>query len=277
VEVLARATVPIGAIATVHLGGRISPLVKLREIADAHGCMLIEDACHAPGARYVKDGVRCAIGGCSDSDFAVLSFHAVKHIAAGEGGAVCTNDDAAAKRMRRLRTHGMIRTPQDFETPPEANAPWYYEMQELGWNYRSTDIQCALGRSQLRRLNDGIAERRRLVARYEQLLGNIRHLRLPEPPAQPEEHAYHLYAVAIDFEAIGKSRGQVMSELAAKGIGTQVHYVPLYRQPYYRRAGHTSLPGTEAYYAQTLSIPLYLGLDNNDLDVIATAIRDVLA
>jgi dTDP-4-amino-4,6-dideoxygalactose transaminase len=179
--------------------------------------------------------------------------------------------------MRRLRTHGMIRTPKDFETPPEPNAPWYYEMAEIGWNYRSTDIQCALGRTQLKKLDAGLRERRRQAAKYQELLGQMPHLHIPQQPKQAEEHAWHLYAVSIDFKAVGKSRGQIMTELAQRGIGTQVHYIPLYRQPYYRRMGHQPLPGTEAYYAGTLSIPLYPGLTDPDQAEIAGAIREVLA
>lgn len=274
-KALASAPFPIGAIATVHLAGRVSAMAELRKIADAHGCMLIEDACHAPGTTYDGgDGQRHKIGSCAHSDFAVFSFHAVKHIAMGEGGAVCTNDSVVAERMRKLRSHGMSR--KDFETPPEVNAPWYYEMNEIGWNYRASDIQCALGRTQLHRLDSLVAERRRIAKRYDRLLGQMPHLRVPEP-AHPEEHAYHLYAVDIDFKAVGKTRGEVMTALAKLGVGTQVHYIPLYHQPYYRRAGHKPLPGTEAYYAGTLSIPLYLGLTDGDLEIIAGALRDVLA
>jgi len=275
-KALAQSKFPVGAIATVHLGGRVSDIVELKRIADEHGCLLIEDACHAPGAAYRDDGRRFKVGACAHSAFAVFSFHAVKHIAMGEGGAVCTNNAAAAERMRRLRTHGMSRAPESFQYAPEPNAPWYYEMAEIGWNYRATDLQCALGRSQLRRLHQGIAERRRLMGIYERLLGNLGKLRLPAPTAHLDENVAHLYPIKIDFAAVGKSRGEVMSALAQKGVGSQVHYIPLYLQPYYRAQGHRPLPGTDRYYAETLSIPLYPGLEEEDLSAVAAALKEVL-
>ena len=269
--------VPVAAITAVHLAGRPCDMIALRDVADAFGCVVIEDACHAPGAVYRdRAGSSFAVGACRHSDLSVFSFHAIKHIAMGEGGAVCTNGADRAARMRLLRDHGMSRDPGTWQFAPEAETPWYYEMHEIGYNYRVTDMQCALGRSQLRRLEEGLSQRERVASAYYEHLENVPHLRLP-PPAGPRGHAWHLFPVAIDFAAVGKTRGQVMAALKARGIGTQVHYIPLYRQPYYRAQGHKPLANAEAYYEATLSLPMYVGLGDADVAEIAAAVKDVLA
>ena len=188
-----------------------------------------------------------------------------------------TNDPVLAERMRQLRNHGMVREPDAWQYPPEPSAPWYYEAPALGFNYRITDFQCSLGRSQLRRLADSLASRRRIAAHYDKLLAGLKYLRTPKPVEDPEGHAWHLYPVAIDFAALGRTRGEVMVMLAERGVGTQVHYVPLYRQPYYRALGHRPLPGAEAFYAQTLSIPMYPQLTDADVQEIAQAIRETVS
>jgi len=277
-ETLRRTQVPIGCIAPVHLAGQPCDMPGLQAVADAFGLAIVEDACHALGATY-RDaaGQQYRVGACAHSTAAAFSFHAIKHAAMGEGGAVCTNDAPVAQRMRRLRSHGMVHDPEEFQFEPEFSAPWYYEMAELGFNYRLTDIQCALGRSQLARLSDGLAERRRIAALYYGLLAELRHVRLPTPVQDPEGHAWHLFPLAIDFAAIGKTRGQVMRELAARGIGTQVHYIPVCTQPYYRVLGGVPLPNATYYYDRTLSIPMYPALSDEDVDTIAAHIRAVLA
>ncbi|MHA1570406.1 MAG: DegT/DnrJ/EryC1/StrS family aminotransferase, partial [Alphaproteobacteria bacterium] len=254
----AHTTTPIAAIATVHLGGRVSDLAGLREIADAHDCVLIEDACHAPGATYHDaEGATHGAGSGHHAHMAAFSFHAIKHIAMGEGGAVTTADPGHVAKMRALRSHGMSRQPEDWRHPPEPDAPWYYEMADLGYNYRLTDFQSALGRSQLRRLDSSLKKRRHIAAYYDQHLADIPHLTCPPQPAQTSTHAWHLYAIAIDFAALGKSRGDIIRALGDQGVGSQVHYIPLFHQPYYRQPNPRPLPGAEAYYAQTLSIPIY--------------------
>ena len=275
---LATSPHPIGAITAVHLAGRPCDLAALRAVADAHGAVLVEDACHAPLARYADGaGGTAVVGACAHSAAATLSFHAIKHIAAGEGGALLTNDDRLAAAVARLRSHGIARDPDRWQAAPEPDAPWYYEMDEPGWNYRLSDLNCALGLSQLGRLADGIAERQALADRYDDTLGNLGWLSTPPPPAVPGGHAWHLYPAAIDFPALGLTRGQAMRRLAEQGIGTQVHYIPLYRQPYYARAGHALLPGAEAYYARTLSLPIYPGLPATAVDEIAAAVRSLAA
>ena len=271
------ADVPVGAMTAVHLAGRPCDMPALRALAEARGMALVEDACHAPLARYRDyDGESHAVGACAHSDAAILSFHAIKHIATGEGGAVLTNNPEIASRARRLRNHGMIREPAEWQAPPEPEAPWYYEMDELGWNYRASELQCALGRTQLAKLEAGIARRREIAGRYQEYLGNLPHLRCPPWPTSSDGHVWHLYPIAIDFEALGRTRGEMMRALADAGIGTQVHYIPLYKQPYYAANHSAPLAGAEQYYAQTLSIPMYAGLTDVDVDEVVAAIRAVL-
>ena len=267
-------TVPIAAVAVVHVGGRACDMAALRALTAERGVALVEDACHAPLATY-RDGAGKlhTVGGCAHSDAAVFSFHAIKHIAMGEGGALLTNDDRVADAARLYRNHGMTRDPDQWTSAPEAEAPWYYEMHDVGWNYRATEMQCALGLSHLDRLEDGIRTRRRIAARYDRLLAGLNHV---ATPPRDDGNVWHLYPVAIDFAAAGKSRGRVMNELAARGVGTQVHYIPVNRQPYYAALGVAATPHADAYYQRPLSIPIYPGLSDGDLEIIADDIRAVL-
>jgi dTDP-4-amino-4,6-dideoxygalactose transaminase len=264
----------IAAVAVIHLGGRPCDMPALRKLTAERGVVLIEDACHAPLATYpaAANSVH-QVGACAHSDIAVLSFHPIKHVAMGEGGAVLTNDPAIADRIRVLRNHGIVRDPDAWMHPPEADAPWYYEMHEIGWNYRACEMQCALGISQLSRIGEGIARRRAIASRYRRRLSDVNYLALPP---HDEGHVWHLFNAAVDFASIGKTRGRVMRELAARGVGTQVHYIPVHRQPYYAALGSHFLPGADAYYAKTLSLPMYIGLEDRDVDEIADAVRTVV-
>ncbi len=267
---------PIHAIAPVHLAGLACDMPAIREIADEFGCKIIEDAAHAPGALYRDShGTDHRVGACRHSDALIFSFHAVKHIAMGEGGALLTNDPDVADKARLMRNHGMNRNPNDWQHAPEPGAPWYYEMQELGWNYHIPDILCALGRSQLQRLEEGIERRAHMVALYEKLLRGINNITLPPQLPEGYRHAWHLYPLAVDFAAIGMTRSEVMDKLAARGVGTQVHYTPLYHHPYYRQES-SPFPGAEAYYANTLSVPLHPGLTDDDISDISNSIKAVI-
>jgi UDP-4-amino-4,6-dideoxy-N-acetyl-beta-L-altrosamine transaminase len=269
----------------VHMAGQSCDMAALGEIARRSGIRLVEDACHALGSfARAGDGRRIAVGSCADADFACFSMHAVKTIAMGEGGAVTTNDPVAAERLRRLRNHGMVRDPASFERPGQAFAPdarpnpWYYEMPEIGLNYRLTDIQCALGRSQLGKLAPFVAKRQQLVERYDTAL---RHLSPRVRPlarrTQAADTAWHLYVVLIDFDGIGLDRATVMSRLRDRGVGTQVHYIPLYRQPYYEaRYGARAMPGAERYYARALSLPLFPAMTEDDVDYVAACLEETL-
>jgi UDP-4-amino-4,6-dideoxy-N-acetyl-beta-L-altrosamine transaminase len=265
---------PIAAVTAIHVGGRPCDMPALRKLTRDMGVALVEDACHAPLASY-RDlaGETHHVGACAHSDIAVFSFHPIKHVAMGEGGAVLTNDDKIAEKARSLRNHGMLRDAKCWTNAPEPEAPWYYEMHEIGWNYRASEMQCALGLSQFGRLEVGIERRRQLASRYGRLLASFNHL---TPPPVSDGHVWHLYPVAIDFDAVGKQRGQVMRELAAHGIGTQVHYIPVNRQPYYETLGKSATPHADAYYRRTLSIPMYPGLTDQDVETIVDGLRHVL-
>lgn len=273
------------AVFNVHLAGQTGDLAGIFSIARHNDLRIIEDACHALGTRYSNgDGEEHPVGSCRFSDLTCFSFHPVKTIAMGEGGAVTSDDPALAAIITRDRTHGMNRDPEDFVLENEAfdgshNAlPWYYEMEAPGLNYRIPDVLCALGESQLKKLQKFSARRRELVASYDAILSRLSpHVQLlaRTPNVTP---AWHLYALLIDFEALGVSRANVMRELASSGIGTQVHYLPVYRQPYYRELSPMlKLAGADEYYRRTLSLPLFPGMSDDDprrvVDALAKALK----
>jgi dTDP-4-amino-4,6-dideoxygalactose transaminase len=214
-----------------------------------------------------------------------FSFHPVKHVAMGEGGAIATSDQDLADRLRRFRNHGMTKTElvqrEMAEDPGGGTNPWYYEMHELGYNYRVTDIQAALGLSQLQRLGWSISRRNELAFCYHRLLAQA----FPEGEVRPLHsrgevvHAYHLFVVAIDFEKCAVGRAEVMTRLREAGIGSQVHYVPVPLQPYYRNyagTGPGDFPGAEAYYARALSLPMYPDLSDSDLERVVAELHRIL-
>ncbi len=232
----------------------------------------------------VGAGASGAVGDCRWADYTVFSFHPVKTVAMGEGGAVTTNDAALAARMTSLRNHGMARTADAFSLPEQAFAadgsahPWYYEMQELGFNYRACDLQCALGLSQLSKLKRFTARRRRLAGLYDERLAGLLPQLRPLGRTPGVIAAWHLYSVLIEFEALGLSRDTVMNRLRAEGIGSQVHYIPVPWQPYYRRRYPVpALPGAAAYYARTLSLPLYPAMADHDVGRVVDALTRALA
>lgn len=277
-QVLQNPPFPIAAIAVVHMGGRPCDMTALKKISDEYDCLLIEDASHGVGASYLRgDGERVQVGACADSDLATFSFHAIKHIAMGEGGCVTTADEHMAEKMRHLSCHAMSRDSKTWATQPESASPWYYEMDQLGWNYRLTDFQCALGISQIPHIADHRKEREASATLYDACLSGTAHLELPAPRDGGIEHAWHLYTVFIDFAALGKTRGEVMAELAGWGIGSQVHYIPLYHQPYFKKWAVGHLLGAEQYYDKALSLPLYLGLNKTDINYISKTLKDILA
>jgi dTDP-4-amino-4,6-dideoxygalactose transaminase len=202
----------------------------------------------------------------------------------GEGGMITTNDPALAEAMRRLRSHGMVRDPARFEQPLEALSAagqvnsWYYEMPEIGYNFRASEINSALGLSQLGKLDRFLARRRALAARYDEALAPLAPLLRPVPRQPGGESGWHLYVVRIDFAAAGMEREMLMARLRDQGIGTQVHYLPVHRQPYYRRRyGELALPGADAYYARCLSLPLFPGMADDDVDFVADTLKRELS
>lgn len=260
------------AIIPVHLTGRPVDLEVLSAFARERGAAVIDDAAHALGARLRGT----PIGGAPWSDMSIFSFHPVKHATTGEGGAVVTSDDELAARVRTFISHGMVREPERLESP--SPGPWYYEQQDLGYNYRITDIQCALGTSQMARL-EGFVERRRHLARlYEARLAEHSAVELNDPGPDGSESAYHLFGVLIDFEGLGTTRAAVMEGLRERGIGTQVHYIPVPAQPYYRRLGYDPAPltGAAEYYRRTLSLPMFPAMEDGDVDRVCDALDEVL-
>jgi UDP-4-amino-4,6-dideoxy-N-acetyl-beta-L-altrosamine transaminase len=260
---------PIGAILPVHLRGDVAELPALRKIADAAGAALVEDACHALGSRMTFDNVPARAGDGRWGDLAVFSFHPVKALTTCEGGMITTADPRLAERLKTLRSHGMIR-------PPGAD-PWWYEMPELGFNYRLPDVLCALGLSQLAKLPRFIERRRALAKLYEAALAPLKPtVWIAERPPWSDP-ALHLMTVLIDFEAAGVARREVMEALKAHGIGSQVHYIPVHRQPYYTaRYGLADLPGADAWYAHCLSLPLYPAMEDGDVDRVVAALGEAL-
>ena len=262
------------AIVAVHLGGLPADLAELTQLARRRRLRIIEDACHALGATY-----RGRLIGGGDSDAVVFSFHPVKHITTGEGGAVVVRDARVKQRIDRLRQHGIERDPERMDTPPEGR--WAYEVQELGWNYRLSDLSCALGLSQLARLDKFLAARRSLAAQYRtELTRAFGTVVGTQPELADRESAYHLFTVAIDFARHGTTRDRVMEQLADLGVGTQVHYVPLLQHPLHaaRNPGERTRPrlGADHYYARTLSLPLYPTLTPADVTHVVDALHTVL-
>jgi UDP-4-amino-4,6-dideoxy-N-acetyl-beta-L-altrosamine transaminase len=257
----------------VHLNGRVCDMAELAAVASEGGLCLIEDACHALGVE--------GIGATTYSEFACFSTHPVKAIATGEGGVVTTANASFAKRMRVLRSHGMVRDADVFDNVDQAfdNSepnPWYYEMSEVGWNYRMPDPLCALGISQLAKLQRFQLRRRQIVEMYDSLLAPLAPAVRPVPH-NGGPHGHHLYALLVDFPAIGLSRKNVMEHLRSKGIGTQVHYLPVHRQPYYqRRYGELMLAGADAYYSRCLSIPLFPSMSDDDVHCVAEVLSHLV-
>jgi UDP-4-amino-4,6-dideoxy-N-acetyl-beta-L-altrosamine transaminase len=271
------------AVFPVHLTGQTVAMPEIAQIARHEGLKVVEDACHALGTTYRDKNETVTVGATAHSDLACFSFHPVKAIAMGEGGAVTCRDPALAARISRLRNHGMERRPDALEYPNEARdpagraKPWYYEMPEIGLNYRASDIHCALGLRQLAKFERFMAKRRELTARYDEALADLAPVVRPVRRVPGCDPVFHLYGVLIDFSAVGRSRAEVMGALKERNVGTQVHYVPVHRQPYYRkRYGDIDLPGARAYYERCLSLPLFPGMELDEVDQIADALRTVI-
>ena len=268
----------------VHYGGYPCDMEEISRIAKEHDLIVIEDACHAIGAEYSHDGEWTTVGSCAHSDMAVFSFHPVKHITSGEGGAVTTNDEQYYKKMLLFRNHGMIRESDEFidrelafDEHGNLNV-WYYEIRDLGYNYRITDFQCALGISQFKKLDRFIARRREIAARYDTVFADIPGMGLP-PKDDKKRHAYHLYPLLIDYSRLKVTKAEFFNSLRALGIGVQVHYVPVHLLGYYRERygyGPGCFPRAESFYDKVLSIPIYPKLTDEDQDYVIEKILETL-
>ncbi len=264
----------VAAVIPVHYGGFPCEIEQIAEITGRSETALIEDACHALGARWRdRQGSWHRVGDCSRSDMTVFSFHPVKGITTGEGGAVTTNERRYYQQLLGLRSHGIVRRQQVRET---TRPGWYYEVQSLGFNYRITDLQCALGHCQLQKVGRFLERRAELAQCYRARLSKVAGVGLP--PVRPDrESANHLFAVRINQSVA--SRDWVYEELAARGIGTQVHYIPVHLHPYYRQRlglGWGDFPAAEAFYREALSLPLYPSLSAGEQAQVVEALTAVL-
>ena len=255
----------------VHFAGQSCQMQDIHHLSMTYGFTIIEDAAHAIGGQYQGQPV----GSGKYSEMTVFSFHPVKIVTTGEGGVVVTNREDLYQHLLRLRSHGITREPALMTQPAEG--PWYYEQLELGFNYRMTDLQAALGASQMQRIEGFITRRRELVARYNQLLAKFP---LVLPHQHPEaQSAWHLYVIQLDATRTTKTRSEVFESLRAHQIGVQVHYIPVHTQPYYRQLGFApgDFPVAEAYYAQAISLPLYADLTDAEQDRVVRVLADALS
>jgi perosamine synthetase len=269
-EVSRRLSSRTKAIIAVDYAGHPAALAELRAIAKASGALLIEDACHALGAEY--QGKR--VGGIAD--MTVFSFHPVKHLTTGEGGMVTTNDAALAETLRRFRNHGIS---SEARQRQEAGQ-WFYEMVLLGFNYRLTDIACALGLSQMKRLDVNLSRRRKIAAEYAQAFGD---LPVVIPPVRANVNpAWHLYPIRLNLEALSAGRTEIFRALRAENIGVSVHYIPVHRHPYYQErfpatSGKGICPVAENAYERLISLPMFHSMTAKDVDDVIRALHKVVA
>jgi UDP-4-amino-4,6-dideoxy-N-acetyl-beta-L-altrosamine transaminase len=253
----------------VHLCGQSCDMARIHALSKRYGFLIIEDASHAIGGRYLNK----PIGGCTYSAITVFSFHPVKIITTGEGGAATTNDPNLADTMQRLRSHGITRDPAQMTKPPDG--PWYYQQIDLGFNYRLTDMQAALGLSQLRRLDQYVNQRHSLAKNYDRLLQD-------KPVVIPFQHSdcyssFHLYVVRLQLDEMRVGQREVFERLRSNGIMVNLHYIPLYKQPYYSKSpSRVEFPEAERYYKEAVTLPLFPTLDaqvlENIVDVMFTPI-----
>ena len=255
----------------VHFAGQSCDMREIGRLAEEFGFSVIEDASHAIGGRYLDRPV----GDCAYSSITVFSFHPVKIVTTGEGGMAVTNDAELAARMRLLRSHGVTRDPSLMKGPSQG--PWYYEQIELGYNYRMTDIQAALGTSQMQRINDFVRMRHAIADRYDKELAGLPVV-LPWQSSNCHS-AYHLYPVRVDPLRTRPRREEAFARMRAAGIGVNVHYIPVHTQPYYRMLGlkDESFPVAERYYAEAISMPMYTGLTDEQQTTVIKALKEACA
>ena len=254
----------------VHLCGQSCDMEAIHALSQRYGFRIIEDASHAIGGKYKGQYV----GNCRYSDITVFSFHPVKIITTAEGGMALTNDPALAERMELLRSHGITRNPAKMTHEPDG--PWYYQQIDLGFNYRMTELQAALGVTQMKRLDRYVSRRHELARRYDSLLAGL-------PVTTPWQHedsysALHLYVIRLQQDLIGRPHRQVFEQLRESGIGVNLHYIPIHAQPYYQQMGFSSgeFPQAERYYTEAVSLPLFQTLTNEQQDKVVAALEQAL-
>ncbi len=254
----------------VHLCGQPCDMEGIHALSQRYGFKIVEDASHAIGGKYKNE----PIGNGHYSDITVFSFHPVKIITTGEGGMALTNDLQLANQMQLLRSHGITR--DSTKMTHVADGPWYYQQIDLGFNYRMTDLQAALGLSQMSRLDEFVLKRHVLANRYDQLLANM-------PVVKPWQHqdgysGLHLYVIRLKLDQIAKTHLEVFEFLRSEGIGVNLHYIPIYKQPYYQRLGlvQNNCPEAENYYSEAISLPMYFGLSESEQDYVIEILKKVL-
>ena len=264
-EIKPRVVVP------VHLAGQSCEMDKIYKLSQKYGFKVIEDASHAIGADYKETKVGC----CKYSDMTVFSFHPVKIVTTGEGGMVLTNDKDLYEKLVLYRSHGITRDPKLMTGT--ADGPWYYQQIDLGFNYRMTDMQAALGYSQMKKVNEFVSKRRYLAKRYNELLKNINGIQLPDQN-EDTKSSWHLYVVRVDFSKISKTKNQIFAEMKEKGICLNLHYIPVHTQPYYENLGFKGgdFPNSEKYYEEAFTLPLYYSLTDEQQDHIVKSLVEVL-
>lgn len=253
----------------VHFSGQPCNMAEIYELGQKYGFKIIEDASHAVGGKYKGE----YIGNCRFSDITVFSFHPVKIITTAEGGMALTNSDELAQKMALLRSHGITRDPASMTH--ESDGPWYYQQIDLGYNYRMTDLQAALGVSQIQRLDAFVERRHQLAWRYEQLLTGMP---LITPWQHPDSYTgLHLYVIRLQLGKIKKTHRQVFDALREQGIGVNLHYIPIYTQPHYQRMGFKAgeFPESERYYSEAISLPMYQSLSEAQQDQVVFALNKV--
>ncbi len=255
----------------VHLAGQSCDMESIKGLSEEYGFSIIEDACHAVGGSYQDNKV----GSCKYSDITVFSFHPVKLITTGEGGAALTNSDDLAKKMASFRCHGITR--EENEMTEESHGPWYYQQVSLGFNYRMTDLQAALGSSQINRLDGFVQKRHQLIKCYSESLSSL-------PLILPwfSENTYsasHLYIVRLKLDEVSLNHRQVFTRLREEGVGVNLHYIPIYKQPYFQSLGveYDTCPNAETYYQEAISLPMFSSLNEGDFRFVVKALQRVLS
>ncbi|EQC43369.1 UDP-4-amino-4,6-dideoxy-N-acetyl-beta-L-altrosamine transaminase [Bacteriovorax sp. Seq25_V] len=271
----------VKAIIPVHFAGHPCDMQELKKVADKYGAVIIEDAAHALGGNYLEGG---KIGSCSNSLMCGFSFHPVKNIATGEGSIITTNSTEVYKQLLRLRSHGIIKGNDPFKNDELAYTDgsqnsWYYEMQQIGYNYRITDIQCSLGISQMNKLEGFLSRRIEVAKRYDKAFSSLKHFKLVQNKTR-DISGNHLYVAMINYEKLGKSRAQVFKELSSAGVSPHVHYIPIPLQPYYAETFKIPLKdysNSLIYYNQAITLPLFPSITDEEVDLIISQIVKVLS
>ena len=267
---LQQAEVKPKVVIPVHLAGQSCDMDKIYKLSQEYGFKVIEDASHAIGADYKSAKIGC----CKYSDFTVFSFHPVKIVTTGEG-MVLTNDKDLHEKLLLYRSHGITRDTKLMTRL--ADGPWYYQQIDLGFNYRMTDMQAALGYSQMQKVDEFVSRRRYLAKRYNELLKNISNIRLPYQ-SEDTDSSWHLYVVRVDFSKINKTKQQIFAEMKDRGVCLNLHYIPVHTQPYYQKQGFKDgdFPNSEKYYEEVFTLPLYYSLTDEQQDYIVKNLVEVL-